>query len=125
MAGPSNIFHDPRLASTSKGMKFRGSCQLSPRPSPSSALGLGRTYDQGRWDERKKYYASIKKLVINLDNGPSASSHRTQFIKRITEFAIKNKIAIHLAYYPPYHSKYNPVERCWGVLERHWNGDIL
>jgi len=77
------------------------------------------------WDDRKENYPSIKKLVINLDNGPSASSHRTQFIKRIIEFAEKNKITIHLAYYPPYHSKYNPVERCWGVLENHWNGDIL
>lgn len=77
------------------------------------------------WDERKENYLSIKKLVINLDNGPSASSHRTQFIKRITEFSEKNKITIHLAYYPPYHSKYNPVERCWGVLENHWNGDVL
>lgn len=77
------------------------------------------------WDERKINYPSVKKLLINLDNGPSASSHRTQFIKRITEFASKNNIEIHLAYYPPYHSKYNPVERCWGVLENHWNGDIL
>jgi transposase len=77
------------------------------------------------WDERKVNYTSVKKLVINLDNGPSASSHRTQFIKRITEFATKNKIEIRLAYYPPYHSKYNPVERCWGVLENYWNGDIL
>jgi hypothetical protein len=32
---------------------------------------------------------------------------------------------IRLAYYPPYHSKYNPVERCWGVLENHWNGALL
>ncbi len=77
------------------------------------------------WDERKENYVSVKKLVINLDNGPSGSSHRTQFIKRITEFAEKNKIEIRLAYYPPYHSKYNPVERCWGVLENYWNGDIL
>ena len=30
-----------------------------------------------------------------------------------------------LAYYPPYHSKYNLVERVWGVLEKHWNGQIL
>ena len=30
-----------------------------------------------------------------------------------------------LAYYPPYHSKYNPIEHCWGVLESHWNGDLL
>jgi len=23
------------------------------------------------------------------------------------------------------HSKYNPVERCWGILEQHWNGSLL
>ena len=26
---------------------------------------------------------------------------------------------------PPYHSKYNPIERCWGILELHWNGTKL
>lgn len=30
-----------------------------------------------------------------------------------------------LAYYPPYHSKYNAIERCWGILENHWNGALL
>lgn len=30
-----------------------------------------------------------------------------------------------MAYYPPYHSKYNPIERCWGILEQHWNGALL
>ncbi|MEM9808862.1 MAG: hypothetical protein AAF959_26710 [Cyanobacteria bacterium P01_D01_bin.56] len=28
-------------------------------------------------------------------------------------------------YYPPYHSKYNPIERCWAALEHYWKGDIL
>ncbi len=60
-----------------------------------------------------------------MDNGPSAASNRTQFIKRITEFSEATGLKIHLVYYPPYHSKYNPVERCWGVLETHWNGTIL
>ena len=32
---------------------------------------------------------------------------------------------VQLLYYPPYHSKYNPVERCRGVLEQHWNGTLL
>jgi hypothetical protein len=32
---------------------------------------------------------------------------------------------IQLLYYPPYHSKYNPIERCWGILEIHWNGAKL
>jgi len=34
-------------------------------------------------------------------------------------------VTIHLVYYPPYHSKYNPIERCWGILETHWNGTLL
>ncbi|RJS72932.1 hypothetical protein CW714_03935 [Methanophagales archaeon] len=25
---------------------------------------------------------------------------------------------------PPYHSKYSPIERCWGVLELHWDGTL-
>ncbi len=77
------------------------------------------------WNDRKNVFSHIKCLVINLDNGPSSASHRTQFIKRITMFAEDNSLDIHLVYYPPYHSKYNPVERCWGVLENHWNGAIL
>ena len=32
---------------------------------------------------------------------------------------------VRLAYYPPYHSKYNPLERCWGILENYWHGVLL
>ena len=35
------------------------------------------------------------------------------------------QVSVQLAYYPPYHSKYNAVERCWGILETHWNGTLL
>lgn len=77
------------------------------------------------WDKNKADYSHIKKLVINLDNGPSVSSHRTQFIRRMVEFSEASGLEVHLVYYPPYHSKYNPVERCWGSLERHWNGELL
>jgi hypothetical protein len=64
-------------------------------------------------------------LLLNSDNGPENSSSRTQFIKRMVEFSASANIEIILAYYPPYHSKYNPIERVWGILERHWSGDIL
>jgi transposase len=64
-------------------------------------------------------------LVINADNGPENHSHRTQFIKRMVDFAHNNQVNIRLAYYPPYHSKYNPAERPWAILEKHWNGAIL
>ncbi len=34
-------------------------------------------------------------------------------------------IEIVLAYYPLYHSKYNSIERSWGILENHWSGTLL
>lgn len=67
----------------------------------------------------------VDTLVINADNRPENNSRRTQFMKRIIEFAAKYDAKVILACYPPYHSKYNPIERAWGILEQHWNGDIL
>ena len=46
-------------------------------------------------------------------------------MKRMVEFADRNNLEVVLVYYPPYHSKYNPIERVWGVLEQHWNGTLL
>jgi len=63
-------------------------------------------------------------LVINTDSGPNTAGNRTQFIRRMTEFADKTGLTIRLAYYPPYHSKYNPIERCRGAPEKHRNGEI-
>lgn len=77
------------------------------------------------WRSEKSRFAEIKTLVINQDNGPENNSRRTQFMKRIVEFSQKYQVNIRLAYYPPYHSKYNPIERTWAVLETHWNGSIL
>src|SRR5205823_13604845 len=77
------------------------------------------------WREVRLRFLKVKTLVINLDNGPENHRRRTQFLKRIVAFAQKYGIRVHLAYYPPYHSKYNPIEHCWGVLESHWNGTLL
>ena len=77
------------------------------------------------WQEVRLRFLSVKTLVINLDNGPENHSRRTQFLKRVVEFARNYGLVVQLAYYPPYHSKYNPIERCWGILEMHWNGSLL
>ena len=70
-------------------------------------------------------FPTIATLLINLDNGPENHSRRTQFMQRLTDFADEFRLTMQLAYYPPYHSKYNPIERVWGVLEQHWNGALL
>jgi transposase len=77
------------------------------------------------WESVKERFAHITTLLINLDNGPESHSRRTQFMQRLVEFAQRFHLTIRLVYYPPYHSKYNPIERCWGILEQHWNGALL
>jgi Rhodopirellula transposase DDE domain len=77
------------------------------------------------WQERKTLHTGVQRLHIELDNGPEIGSSRTQFLKRMVEFVDRHQVAVELVYLPPYHSKYNPIERCWGILERHWNGALL
>jgi Rhodopirellula transposase DDE domain len=77
------------------------------------------------WCAVRERFARVKTLLINQDNGPENQSRRTQFLKRMVAFAHEHKLLIRLAYYPPYHSKYNAIEHCWGVLESHWHGEIL
>lgn len=77
------------------------------------------------WSEVKTRFCKIEKWLINADNGPENHSRRTQFMKRLVDCAKQENISIQLGYYPPYHSKYNSVERTFGWLEQHWNGSLL
>ena len=74
-------------------------------------------------DESDK--AAVELVHIKMDNGPESSGVRTQFLHRMVQFADHIGKPIQLLYYPPYHSKYNPIERCWGILELRWNGTKL
>jgi hypothetical protein len=70
-------------------------------------------------------FPHVRTLLLNLDNGPENHSRRTQFMKRLTDLVDHLGLIFDLAYYPPYHSKYNSIERVWGILEQHWNGSLL
>jgi hypothetical protein len=74
-------------------------------------------------DEKEKTDTNL--IQIKMDNGPESSGRRTQFLNRMVQLADAINTPIQLLYYPPYHSKYNPIERCWGILELKWNGAKL
>lgn len=104
------------------------------RPLDQLWIGLGQSRETSDfiadsmdrwWEQRSDFHRGIKRIQINLDNGPEISSSRTQFMNRLVQFADRTGLDIELVYYPPYHSKYNPIERCWGILESHWNGVLL
>jgi Rhodopirellula transposase DDE domain len=75
------------------------------------------------WDAQEQ--ATTELVQIKMDNGPESSGIRTQFLHRMVQFADHIGKPVQLLYYPPYHSKYNLIERCWGILELHWNGTKL
>jgi DDE family transposase len=68
---------------------------------------------------------AIDRVQLKMDNGPESSGVRTQFLHRMVQLVDRIGKPVQLLYYPPYHSKYNPIERCWGILELHWNGTQL
>jgi Rhodopirellula transposase DDE domain len=81
---------------------------------------------QARWNVvPAQERVTIEQLQIKMDNGPESSGVRTQFLHRMVQFADQSGKPIQLRYYPPYHSKYNPLERCGGILDLHWNGTKL
>lgn len=77
------------------------------------------------WEQVKADFPKVSTILLYQDNGPENHSRRTQFMYRMTQFADQMNLTIQLAYYPPYHSKYNSIERVWGRLEQHWNGSLL
>ena len=76
-------------------------------------------------EQRAEALKDIRKLVLDLDNGPENSGQRSQWLLRLILLARKFQWTIVLVFYPPYHSKYNPIERLWGVLEGYWRGELL
>jgi len=77
------------------------------------------------WEERKPELPEVKRLFINIDNGPECSGRRSRFLQRMVEFVDTTGLEVRLVYYPPYHSKYNAIERYWAGLEKSWNGYLL
>jgi transposase len=77
------------------------------------------------WKQVRAQFRGVRRLVVYLDNGPKNSGTRTQFLKRMIALADWTGLEIRLVYYPPYHSKYNPIERCWSSLQKKWNGVLL
>jgi hypothetical protein len=79
-----------------------------------------------RWiQERGPALKEVRQLVLDLDNGPENSGQRSQWLLRMVLLALKYQWTVVLVYYPPYHSKYNPIERLWGILENYWRGELL
>ena len=77
------------------------------------------------WSQRQFMADQYDLLMIDLDNGKSVAGKTKRFLQRMVAFSKKIGLPIRLVYYPPYHSKYNAVERVWAALEKYWKPLVL
>lgn len=96
-----------------------------PRTRPSKRAASARSGSRLVTPATPSSRTSPVFLQIKMDNGSESSGVRTQFLHRMVQLADRIGQPIQLLYYPPSHSKYNPIERCWVILELRWNGTKL
>ena len=80
------------------------------------------------WEEHgRSAYPGAKKLLVLCDGGGSNSASRYVFKEELQKLATRMGLEIRVAHYPPYCSKYNPIEHrlfphvtraCRGVIFR-------
>ena len=80
------------------------------------------------WDEHgRSEYPGAKKVLVLCDGGGSNSAMRYVFKEELQKLALRLGVEIRVAHYPPYCSKYNPIEHrlfphvtraCRGVIFR-------
>ena len=77
------------------------------------------------WIDRAFMEDNYDILMIDLDNGKSVAGNTKRFLQRMVAFSKKIKMPIQMVYYPPYHSKYNMIEKFWAAVENYWSALIL
>ena len=79
------------------------------------------------WKEHgSKIYPAQTPVLLLLDGGGPNSSRVRLFKQELQEWADEAGINIRVAHYPPYCSKYNPIEhRLFPAVTRSWKGLML
>jgi hypothetical protein len=74
----------------------------------------------------KKDYQQAKKMLILCDGGGSNSSSHYVVKEQFKRLAEKLQMQITVAHYPPYCSKWNPIEhRAFSYISKKWQGVVF
>jgi hypothetical protein len=79
------------------------------------------------WNQSiRKDYPKAKKMLIVCDGGGSNSSSHYVVKEQLKQLAENLKIQIVVAHYPPYCSKWNPIEhRAFSYISKKWQGVVF
>jgi len=74
----------------------------------------------------RKDYPKAKKMLILCDGGGSKSSSHYVVKEQLKQLAENIQMQIVVAHYPPYCSKWNPVEhRAFSFISKKWQGEVF
>jgi hypothetical protein len=74
----------------------------------------------------KKDYPNAQKMLILCDGGGSNSSSHYVVKEQLKKLAESLQVQIHVAHYPPYCSKWNPIEhRAFSYISKKWQGEVF
>jgi len=74
----------------------------------------------------RKDYPKAKKMLILCDGGGSNSSSHYVVKEQLKQLAENIQMQIVVAHYPPYCSKWNPVEhRAFSFISKKWQGEVF
>ncbi|MDO4948544.1 MAG: ISAzo13 family transposase [Bacteroidales bacterium] len=81
----------------------------------------------GNWESSLRHiYPNAKGILLLCDGGGSSSSRGWLFKWELIKLAKRIKVNIREAHYPPYCSKWNPIEHMiFSQITRVWKGEIL
>jgi len=110
-------------------------CGIVDEASGQLRLRCGRSYNTSdcmvdalaawgyTWDAQE--HTDTKSIHITMDHGPESSGRRTPCLHRMVPCVEAIGKPVQWLSDPPSHSKDKPIERCWGIVARHWNGTPL
>lgn len=80
-----------------------------------------------QWEQRLRHiYPSARTILILCDGGGSNNARNWQFKWFLIQLSKKLGIDIRIAHYPPYCSKWNPIEhRLFSQISRVWSGAVF
>ena len=80
-----------------------------------------------QWEQHLRHiYPSAKSILILCDGGGSNNARSWQFKWCLIQLAKRLAINIRIAHYPPYCSKWNPIEhRLFSQISRVWSGAVF
>jgi hypothetical protein len=77
-------------------------------------------------NSRRSDYPNAKRMLILCDGGGSNSSRHYVVKEQLKKLAENLRIQIVVAHYPPYCSKWNPIEhRAFSYISKSWQGNVF